>query len=202
MSDNPPPISPDQSTANDTLSEPKKRGRPVIFDEPNRRQFCALLRLGCTITKAANLIGLSRRAIFYAANRDPDLAERIQRARLECQGNALRNIRMASRKNWRAAAWLLDRDRRRSSARKPPANTSARAILRNHEFQQQVFTMVREILPRAEQSNRLSSHIAAHEAKLNAVVAAINARRDRGEEVNALAELERSFPDHFPLEVQ
>src|SRR5688500_2478713 len=134
MSQNPPPTSLDQSTVNDAPSEPKRRGRPVTFDEPRRRQFCALVRLGCTISKAASLIGLSRRAIGYAAKRDPDLAARIQRARLECQGAALKSIRMASRKNWRAAAWLLDRDRRRSSRRKPAAMTTARAILRDDQF--------------------------------------------------------------------
>src|SRR5262245_26030713 len=79
-----------------------RRGRPPLFDEARRHEFCNLLRLGCTISKAAKLVGISRRGVLYAARRDPNLAERIRLARIESRLDPINKI--AGSKSWHAAA--------------------------------------------------------------------------------------------------
>ena len=85
-----------------------RRGRPVLFNEARRHEFCNLLRLGCTISKAARLVGISRRGVLYAARRDPDFADQIRTARIESRLDPINKI--ASSKSWQAAAWLLERN--------------------------------------------------------------------------------------------
>jgi hypothetical protein len=94
----------------DSGSVPTRRGRPVVFDEAKRQAFCDFLRLGCTISKAAGLVGISRRGIHYAAKRDPQLAERIRRAQLDARMDPVTKI--AGSRSWHAAAWLLERNSR------------------------------------------------------------------------------------------
>ena len=172
---------------------PPKRGRPTVFDEPKRHEFCSLLRLGCTISRAAALVGISRRGVLYAAKRDPDLAQRIRLARQESEIAALRNIQAATSKSWRAAAWLLERDRRQPR-RKSAASIDPHKLLKSEQWRQEVFQIVQQLLPRAELSSQLDNHIASHQARLQAVIDDIKARRARGEEVDAAAELRRHFP--------
>src|SRR4051812_44471093 len=99
----------------------RKRGRPISFHEPKQHEFCSLLRLGCTISKAAATVGITRRTVLYAARRDPKLAERIRLARQESRLDPMNKI--ASSKSWRAAAWLLERRSRdfRLPAKRSPA---------------------------------------------------------------------------------
>jgi hypothetical protein len=97
----------DRLAAKDTLTVAPKRGRPPTFDEAKQHEFCSLLSLGCTISKAAATVGISRRTVLYAARRDPSLADRIRLSRLESHLDPLNKI--ANSKSWRAAAWLLER---------------------------------------------------------------------------------------------
>jgi hypothetical protein len=174
-----------------------RRGRPPLFDETKRRELCNLLRLGCTISKAARLVGISRRGVLYAAKRDPALAERIRIARQESEIAALRNVQAASSKNWRAAAWLLERGSRQPRRKPAVALIDPKKLLKSEELRHELFHIVKELLPRAEQSNLIDNHIAAHQARLQAVASDIKARRERGEDVDAAAELRRHFPRQF-----
>jgi hypothetical protein len=184
-------------TPADSSAPMPNRGRPTTFDEPKRHEFCSLLRLGCTVSKAAALVGISRRGVLYAAKRDPDLAERIRVARQESEIAALRNIQAASSKSWRAAAWLLERGRRQPRRKSAAASLDPKKLLKSEELRRELFDIVKQLLPRAEQSNLIDNHIAAHQARLQAVVNDIKARRDRGEDVDAAAELRRHFPRQF-----
>jgi hypothetical protein len=99
-----------------------RRGRPVLFDEARQNEFCNLLRLGCTMSKAARLVGISRRGVLYAVKREPDLAERIRLARMESRLDPINKI--ANSKSWQAAAWLLERNC--PEYRLPPKPSAAR----------------------------------------------------------------------------
>jgi hypothetical protein len=107
-----------------------KRGRPLSFDSAKQHEFCSLLRLGTTISRAAATVGVSRRCVLYAARRDPSLAERIRLARFESRLDPMNKI--ANSRSWRAAAWLLERrsrdfrlPRKRSTTRRNPVTRSA-----------------------------------------------------------------------------
>jgi hypothetical protein len=124
---------------------PARRGRPPVFDEARRDHFCSLLRLGCTISKAAASVGVSRRGVLYAAKRDPELAERIRLVRLESRLDPITKIH--SSRSWRAAAWLLERNSR--EFRLPPKPSAARRsekLFRSKRLRRRIRRMVKELL--------------------------------------------------------
>jgi hypothetical protein len=122
-----------------------RRGRPPVFDEARRNHFCSLLQLGCTISKAARLVGMSRRGILYAARRDPQLAERIRLARMESRLDPIRKI--SSSRSWQAAAWLLERNSRHF--RLPPKPSAARQadkLFKSKRLRRRIRRMVEKLL--------------------------------------------------------
>jgi hypothetical protein len=84
-------------------------GRPKKLDSAKQQQICALITVGCTRRTAAIHTGVSCTAIRNLARRDREFADRLQRAEMLRQATALRHIHNAAAKNWRAAAWLLER---------------------------------------------------------------------------------------------
>jgi len=88
---------------------PKKRGRPVIFDELKRAEFLGMVKSGCTIRYAARRVGVDPATVRHACRRDPLLADRVARAEQERDVLSVRRIQNAGEKSWRAAAWLLER---------------------------------------------------------------------------------------------
>jgi hypothetical protein len=222
----PPPSAPPSSL--DQCHTPKKRGRPTTFDEPKRQQFCSFLRLGCTIAKAAALAGVSRRGVLHAAAGDPQFAQRIRRARQECETESLENIRAASRKNWRAAAWLLgERGRNIRSATTPGAvRASARALLADRRFRQQVENMVQDMVMDFERQTDAAAALdepdfdpidralalmgpcpletvtAVYPKKMDLLIADMKQPANRGETVDVRAELALNFPNQDWPEVQ
>jgi hypothetical protein len=122
-----------------------KRGRPPVFVAAKRDHFIALLRQGCTISKAAASVGISRRGILYAAKRDPDSAEQIRLARFESRLDPINKI--ANSRSWHAAAWLLERNSR--AFRLPPKPSAAgrtRKLSRTKRLRDQIDRMIEEFL--------------------------------------------------------
>jgi hypothetical protein len=110
--EDPPP--PDPHTETHPKATPSQ-----VFDHRTRFQYCHLLRQGLTKGAAARLLGVSPRTIQLAAKTDLDLADRIRQARLECHAAAAAQVARAGEKSWRAAAWLLERGRRRRKLDRP-----------------------------------------------------------------------------------
>ncbi len=86
------------------------RKRPVL-DEIKKREIVAMVSVGCSRRVAAGYVGCSPSTIRRTAERDPDFAERLQRASYTAQIGYLKNIQKAAKKEqyWRAAAWALER---------------------------------------------------------------------------------------------
>ena len=86
-------------------------GRKPLLDEAKRREICKVLAVGGTRTMAAAYVGCSLDTIARAAKRDRAFAEELRRASVECEIRCLRNLSKAAQepKNWRAAAWMLER---------------------------------------------------------------------------------------------
>ena len=128
-----------------------KRGRPLVFDDAKRDHFLSILRLGCTISKAAATVGVSRRGVLYAAKRDPQFAERIRLARFESRLEPINKI--ARSRSWRAAAWLLER--RCRDFRLPPKPSAARQtekLFRSKRLRREIDRIVKELLDHQSQS--------------------------------------------------
>ena len=84
-------------------------GRPRVLDDAKRREICALVSAGCGVETAASYVGCSPSTIRRESFRNDDFARQLRDAELASELNPLRAIREASRSNWRAAAWLLER---------------------------------------------------------------------------------------------
>ncbi|HEX4131370.1 MAG TPA: hypothetical protein VHZ24_15125 [Pirellulales bacterium] len=84
-------------------------GRPRKFDEEKRRQYCALVTVGCSRRKAARFVGVTPAAVRQAARRDADFGELLRRAEMNREVLHLQNIRDAGARTWRASAWMLER---------------------------------------------------------------------------------------------
>jgi hypothetical protein len=90
---------------------PARPGRPRFLDEIKRSQLIAIVANGCGLTAAANYIGCHPRTIRRECCGDPQFREQLKRAELDGQLEPINNLRAASKKHWRAAAWLLERSR-------------------------------------------------------------------------------------------
>ena len=97
-----------------------KRGRPTIFDETKRTEFCTMISVGVSRTTAARLVGCSFTTIRHAATHDPDFRERLRKAEQMAVIEPLSQIRRAGLNSWRAAAWHLERTRPDEFARQDP----------------------------------------------------------------------------------
>ena len=84
-------------------------GRHRVLDDLKRREICALVTAGCSISSAANYVGCNRATIRREELRDPEFAHQLRRSELEAELNPLRTMQMAASTHWRAAAWLLER---------------------------------------------------------------------------------------------
>ncbi len=95
----------------DAVNQNSRPGRKPLLDEAKRRKICEVLAVGGTRTMAAAYVGRSLDTIARAAKRDPAFAKELRRASVECEIRCLRNLSKAAQepKNWRAAAWMLER---------------------------------------------------------------------------------------------
>jgi hypothetical protein len=95
----------DSPTPND--QPPKKSGRPFALDDAKRGEICALVTAGCSIEWAAS------RRIRSAANRAeiPISATGSARPRSMPSSSPSPRCGRPPTSHWRAAAWMLDRQR-------------------------------------------------------------------------------------------
>jgi hypothetical protein len=152
-------------------TSPKPPGRPprVVFNEENRRIYCALLEHGFTKGKAARLIGVASRTIQEAVQADPVLAERARLAVLEFHAKSTVRVARAGKYNWRASAWLLER----ASPRRGPGRPRMRSQLQTDPlFRRDMKALVREVLLEVMPNLRpppaaTNGHIAASKTDYN-----------------------------------
>ncbi len=83
------------------------RGRPATLTPERLEQLCQLLSLGFSRAQAAAYLGVDRSTVTKAANRDPELKAALQRAEEVSDLQPQLTVIAEARKNWRAAAWLL-----------------------------------------------------------------------------------------------
>lgn len=83
----------------------------VLLDDGKQREVCAILAMGCSRRAAAEYVGCSVSTIRSTAQRDAAFQERLVRAETHQEVAQLKNVAAAAQeaKNWRAAAWMLER---------------------------------------------------------------------------------------------
>ncbi len=85
----------------------KLNGRPTVLTPERLEQLCQLLALGFSRAQAAAYLGIDRSAVTRATQRDPELKAALQRAEEVSDLHPQLTVIAEARKNWRAAAWLL-----------------------------------------------------------------------------------------------
>lgn len=88
-------------------------------------QFCALVSLGCSIRRAATLIGVPESTVRSTIDRDAYFAERVRNAGIQREVVPLKHIRNAQEKSWRAAAYMLERTNPHDYSRRWPRQPTA-----------------------------------------------------------------------------
>jgi hypothetical protein len=86
------------------------RSRPLL-DEGKMREICAIMTVGGTQRMAADYVGCHAKTIRNTAKRDAEFAARLRRSELVPEITLLKAIQNAASdsKQWRAAAWALER---------------------------------------------------------------------------------------------
>jgi hypothetical protein len=85
----------------------RKRGRPTTITPEAIEQLCLLLSTGLSRRQAAAYVGINHSTLSQAAARDPEVAQALADAEQLTHAHCMIRIAQESRKNWRAAAWLL-----------------------------------------------------------------------------------------------
>jgi hypothetical protein len=67
------------------------------------------LCLGLNITDSCNIAGISRESFYKRIEENKKFKQVVEATQITCKKQCLRIIRDAAIKNWRAAAWLLER---------------------------------------------------------------------------------------------
>ncbi len=84
-------------------------GQPPILDDVKRGEICALLTAGLKFTEAARYVGCTPRTIRREVSRNAPFRREVHDALLTARLAPDKLLRQAAGRNWRAAAWLLER---------------------------------------------------------------------------------------------
>jgi hypothetical protein len=81
------------------------------LDETKQREICAILAVGGTRLMAASYVGCCVATIRRTAEREATFGEQLRKAELSAEITFLKSIHAAASdvKQWRAAAWALER---------------------------------------------------------------------------------------------
>jgi hypothetical protein len=88
-----------------------RTGRPPVLDAEKKAKVLEVVGAGFPIRYAARYVGCDEGTIRHAGQRDPEFYDQVKYAQFKAEYDLVKNIRSASEsgKNWRAAAWSLER---------------------------------------------------------------------------------------------
>lgn len=72
-------------------------------------QICAMIGVGCSLRTVSRLAGCAESTVRRRLRNNREFAARLRKAEQHCELVCLRQVQLAGQKNWRAAAWLLER---------------------------------------------------------------------------------------------
>jgi hypothetical protein len=77
--------------------------------EEVQTQICAMVGVGCSLRTASKLAGCPESTVRSKLRSNRAFAARLRKAEQHRELVCLRHVQLAGQKNWRAAAWLLER---------------------------------------------------------------------------------------------
>ncbi len=94
------------------------KGRPIKLDEAPRRRFVKAIEEGNVVETAAQLAGLNSRTVYRylgrarAGEREfSQFSQAFHEAQAKAEATCVARIQTATKLDWRAASWLLERRR-------------------------------------------------------------------------------------------
>ena len=96
-------------TPEQKVTAKQRQGRPSKRTEANAIEIVNTIELGGTRRMACALVGISEDTLARWAASNADFAERLKTAESRRDRALVVNIRTAAAKDWKAAAWLLER---------------------------------------------------------------------------------------------
>ena len=79
------------------------------LDDIQKREICAIVSVGGSLTTAAKYVGCSLATIRRVAKQDSQFEESLRRSESGQEFQHLTLIKEAAKKYWKASAWLLER---------------------------------------------------------------------------------------------
>lgn len=116
------------------------------LDDAKRQLILGLIANGSSRRVAARYVACSPSTITRTAMRDPQFAAQLARAEQSAEVSLLRSVQAAAKdgKNWRAAAWLLERHNPEDFAARPPRLFTGQQVV---EMLDQVVEILRGDVP-------------------------------------------------------
>lgn len=102
--------------------------RPRLLDEQKQQDLCRLILGGFTLDAAARHVGCSVLTVRREARRNPQFGGRLQQAKFVQESNPVGTLRDAASRDWRAAAWLLERTQPQHYARRAANSFSPQEV--------------------------------------------------------------------------
>jgi len=93
------------------------RQRERVFTEAMKVKFCELVRQSYSLAEAAQGVGVTLRTVQRYRREEEDFDQEVRMAKLS-KPDPLKLMESAARTHWRAAAWLLERTKPETYARK------------------------------------------------------------------------------------
>jgi hypothetical protein len=123
-----------------------RKPQPPLTDA-QRHDICEMLSSGASRASAAQFAGCHVAALRAEMRRNPDFAARVLQAELNLESTMLRAIRTAAaedQKQWRAAAWALERIYPNRYAKRRSNTLTVNQV---HEFISEVSEIIASELP-------------------------------------------------------
>ena len=111
-------------TSADGPQKPRKNSRAPLTQE-EKDQVAILISYGHSLRQAAAQIGRSHVTLHRHLKKDSAFAEQVERYRGYAESDAMTEVVKASKRSWRAAAWLLTYLERRERSHDATKSTSA-----------------------------------------------------------------------------
>ena len=147
-----------------------RRERKTVLDEKMQEQLCMLLSVGLSRRQAASYLDIDHSTISHAAGRDEDFAHSLKRAEDLAAVQPMMALIGASRKNWRAAAWLMAHKQKYPAALS--ADEKAEQLVekladarRNVQYTSEL-TQIHEAAREAEQARLYAKELARCQAEI------------------------------------
>jgi hypothetical protein len=96
-----------------------KMGRPSKYTPATVERILSAIRSGATRQIAASCGGINEDTLYVWLKTYPEFSEQIQMVEAETAEKFLKSVQSAAKKNWKAAAWWLERKLPEQFARKP-----------------------------------------------------------------------------------